>query len=183
MEQPKTTHRSAVWSLGLSLLGLFVGIIGLRFDSYGLIFLGLLAGIIFGIVGSALGNKARRRINAHPQQYQGRSRAIAGIFIGGIEVLVFLVIAVQSFISIRGLAYNASAQSAGYNYRIGEELYFNAHSHFADNIAVMFEALSPGLADDPGVTFLFGPCNASGYTFTTRHVKGDTPYVWTNQQP
>ena len=36
------------------------------------------------------------------------------------------------------------------------------------------------LADEPGVTFVFGTCNGSGYTFTTRYSNSATTYLFTD---
>lgn len=75
---------------------------------------------------------------------------------------------------------NASAQCAGHNAKIVEEmLRHNSSSAYTDRLTDLLE-WDKNLTDDPDVTFIFGPCNASGYTFTTSHAKGDKPYVFTD---
>ena len=39
------------------------------------------------------------------------------------------------------------------------------------------------LVADPAVTFLFGPCNSSGYSFTTTHARGSQGYSFSKHEP
>lgn len=78
--------------------------------------------------------------------------------------------------------YNTSAQSAGRNAKIAEEVFYVGNLDFQKYTDQLAELLiwDKNLTDDPGVTFIFGTCTASGYTFTTSHVKGDKPYEFTD---
>jgi len=97
---------------------------------------------------------------------------------------ILALIAVPNFVSLRAKAYNASAQSAGYNTRVSQELYYQntgggTTAAYASRLQDLL-SMDPNLNEDPGVTFIFGSCNNSGYTFSTRHLKGDNDYIWTN---
>jgi prepilin-type N-terminal cleavage/methylation domain-containing protein len=97
---------------------------------------------------------------------------------------ILALIAIPNFISLRAKAYNSSAQSSGYNAKISQEVaYQNSGGDnggsYVGNLAGLL-AWDKNLSDDPLVTFTFGTCNASGYTFTTRHKKGDTDYIFTD---
>jgi len=97
---------------------------------------------------------------------------------------ILALIAIPNFVQLRAKAYNSSAQSAGYNARIAEEVYFQNSGgdnggKYASTLAGLL-AWDKNLTDDPSVTFNFGTCGASGYTFTTTHAKGDTNYVITD---
>jgi hypothetical protein len=160
---PKTTPGTAIWSLVLSLVGLF-------------------SCMLLGVVGIVLGYKARAVIDANQQQLQGRGLATAGIVLGWIQVAIvplaglLALIAVPNFISLRGRAYDSVAQSAGFNAKIAEEVLFEStggegKGHYTDNLAELL-VWDKNLTDDPGVTFVFGRCNSQGYTFTTKHKDG-----------
>ena len=95
---------------------------------------------------------------------------------------ILALIAIPNFVQLRAKAYNASAVSAGYNAKIAQELYYQEAG--GDNGGSYSSSLSdllawdPNLTDDDLVTFTFGSCNTSGYTYTTTHQKGDkTHYV------
>jgi len=94
------------------------------------------------------------------------------------------LIAIPNFFALRSKAYDASAQSAGYNAQIAEELYFqNAGGDIDGRYTASLEDLlvwDKNLSDDPAVTFVFGACNASGYTFTTSHAQGHQEFVFTD---
>jgi len=97
---------------------------------------------------------------------------------------ILALIAIPNFVQLRAKAYNSSAQSAGYNAKISEEVYYQNSG--GDNgggyASTLVDLLSwdKNLTDDPKVTFAFGTCNASGYTFTTSHKQGDTTYLFTD---
>jgi type IV pilus assembly protein PilA len=97
---------------------------------------------------------------------------------------ILALIAIPNFVQLRAKAYNASAQSAGYNAKIAEELYYQNSG--GDNGGGYSDALvkllnwDKNLTDDSDVTFTFGTCNQSGYTYTTEHAKGDTQYPVTD---
>jgi len=97
---------------------------------------------------------------------------------------ILALIAIPNFVSIRTKAYNASAQSAGYNAKIAQELeYQNTNTAvsgagtYASSLATLL-VWDKNLTDDPMVTFTFGTCNNSGYTFTTTHNRGDQSYSY-----
>jgi len=97
---------------------------------------------------------------------------------------ILALIAIPNFIQIRTKAFNASAVSSGYNGKIAEELLYQDRGAESGGTysASLTELLSweKNLTDDPAVTFIFGPCTASGYTFTTQHKKGDTSYAFSD---
>jgi len=93
---------------------------------------------------------------------------------------ILALIAIPNFVQLRAKAYNASAVSAGYNAKIAQELYYqnaggdNGGSYSSD-LANLLD-WDKNLTDDADVTFTFGDCNSSGYTFTTTHANGDTSH-------
>ncbi len=69
-------------------------------------------------------------------------------------------------------AYDRSAQSVGRNIKLAQEVYFNdGHGRYTDQLKDLL-IWDKNLTNDPAVTFIFGSCDASGYTFTTLHAKG-----------
>jgi prepilin-type N-terminal cleavage/methylation domain-containing protein len=97
---------------------------------------------------------------------------------------ILALIAIPNFVQLRAKAYNASAQSAGYNARIAEEVYYQNSGGdngggYTNDLANLLK-WDKNLTDDPSVTFTFGTCGVSGYTFTTTHKKGDTSYLTTD---
>jgi len=57
----------------------------------------------------------------------------------------------------------------------------DAAAPYASNLDELLE-IDPGLTDDPEITFVFGPTNAEGYTFTVEHATGDSaPQVFTSE--
>ena len=97
---------------------------------------------------------------------------------------VLALIAIPNFVQLRAKAYDSSALSAGYNARIAEALYYHssggeAGGKYASDLADLLR-WDKNLTDDPSVTFTFGLCTGSGYTFTAAHAKGDTQYVLTD---
>jgi prepilin-type N-terminal cleavage/methylation domain-containing protein len=97
---------------------------------------------------------------------------------------ILALIAIPNFVQLRVRAYNASAQSSGYNAKVAQELYYqNAHTGaggaYASSLAALLE-WDKNLTDDPNVTFVFTAATASGYTFSTKHTSGDTFYPFTD---
>jgi len=90
---------------------------------------------------------------------------------------VLASIAVPNFINIRGKSYNASAITSGRNAQIIMEVSKKLNNTYAENLDELL-AYEKNLTDDSSVTFIFGACNASGYTFTSTHYHGDMFYVW-----
>ncbi|HPQ68276.1 MAG TPA: LamG domain-containing protein [bacterium] len=74
-------------------------------------------------------------------------------------------------------AHDQSAQTAGNNGRIAEELYYQNNMFYADNLTDLL-VWDRNLTDDPAVTFQFGYCSESGYTFRTRHDQGSRWYFF-----
>jgi len=108
--------------------------------------------------------------------------------------LIWALTASLSIVSQSGsldrLSYNKSAQSAGRNAKLAEEVYYNdcegrgggdCQGHYTDKLASLLR-YGRDLTDDPLVTFSFGNISTSGYTFTTTHKCscGRTVYTWTD---
>jgi len=89
---------------------------------------------------------------------------------------ILALIAIPNFIQLRSRAYNASAQSSGRNAKTAQEVYFqNSGGDNGGGYASTLTDLlrwDKNLSDDTDVTFSFGTCNTSGYTFTTSHSRG-----------
>ena len=97
---------------------------------------------------------------------------------------ILALIAIPNFVALRSKAYDASAQSAGRNAKLSEEVYYNDHGGdisggYADNLAALL-TYDRNLSDDSAVTFSFGSVTTSGYTFQTKHFNGKTWYTWTD---
>lgn len=91
---------------------------------------------------------------------------------------------VYTHLQFRPKAHDASAQSAGRNAKLAQEVYYHdtedeEESTYTDNLNELLQ-VDKHLTDDPMITFIFGNCNASGYTFTTRHKCGNRDYVYTD---
>lgn len=72
----------------------------------------------------------------------------------------------------RRAAYDQSAQSVGHNVKLAQEIHFNSgNNKYTDQLKDLL-VWDVNLTHDPAVTFIFGPVNASGYTFTTLNAKG-----------
>jgi hypothetical protein len=146
---------------------------------------------IVSIVGIILGFVANGRIKADPRRLGGGGMALAGIIVGfagmGFWLLFSLImvplIAIPNFVNLRAKAYNSSAQSTSYNAKIAEEVYRQNnrgdHDAYTNRLSDLLK-WDKNLTDDPAVTFTFGACNNSGYTFTTTHAKGDMSYLTTD---
>jgi len=92
---------------------------------------------------------------------------------------VVFVVGGSNFFTIQKKNPNALAQTAGTGAKLTEVKFFLEHGgRYADNLADLAR-IDPSLTADGNVTFIFGPCNQSGYTFMTRHLNGDTAYPWT----
>ncbi len=97
---------------------------------------------------------------------------------------ILALIAIPNFISLRAKAYDASAQSAGRNAKLAQEVYYNdsggeISGGYATSLAELL-AYDENLVDDASVTFTFGSANASGYTFTTQHMNSSKTFTWTD---
>ena len=97
---------------------------------------------------------------------------------------ILALIAIPNFINLRQKAYNASAQSAGRNAKLAEEVYYqnndaDAGGGYTNDLAQLL-GVDRNLTDDASVTFTFTSVGKSGYTFQTSHNKGNTVYTWRN---
>lgn len=88
---------------------------------------------------------------------------------------ILALIAMPNYVNLRISAYNASAGSAAHNAQTEQEVYKSIHDTYATDLASLL-TIDRNLTDDPEITFLFGTCNYSGYTFTVRHNRGDLDY-------
>ncbi|NLH49723.1 MAG: prepilin-type N-terminal cleavage/methylation domain-containing protein [Myxococcales bacterium] len=88
---------------------------------------------------------------------------------------ILALIAMPNYVNLRVSAYNASAGSSGHNARTEQEIYKSIHNTYAGDLSSLL-AIDRNLTDDPEMTFVFGNCNNSGYTFTVKHNRGDTYY-------
>ncbi|HDH96983.1 MAG TPA: type II secretion system protein [Proteobacteria bacterium] len=91
---------------------------------------------------------------------------------------ILALIAIPNFKNIRRRAHDVSAQSAGRQAKLAEEMYYNDHledyggrytSAAADLIVY-----DRNIFDDPGVTFIWGVADDTVFTFTTTHKDGST---------
>jgi len=98
---------------------------------------------------------------------------------------ILALIAIPNFISLRARAYNASSKSAGRNAKLSQEVWFNeaggdVSGGYTTELSDLL-SFDKNLTDDTDVTFLFGTCNVSGYTFTTSHNNSSaTTYEFTD---
>jgi type IV pilus assembly protein PilA len=94
-------------------------------------------------------------------------------------ISILALIAIPNFTNVRAKAYDASAQSAGYNAKIAMEAYYqnaggDKTGSYATNLADLL-TWDKNLTDDKLVTFWFGTTGRkSGYTFTTKHANTAT---------
>jgi Tfp pilus assembly protein PilE len=173
---PPKTSGLAVASLVLSILGFFTAFIGI--------------GIIFALIGLIMGIVAMSQIKARPNEQGGYGLALAGTILGSVSTFfavigVLALIAIPNFISLRARAYDASAKSAGRNAKLSQEVWFNEaggdiSGSYTSNLSDLL-VFDRNLTDDTDVTFIFGDCNSTGYTFTTQHANGgDTTFEYTD---
>ena len=93
-------------------------------------------------------------------------------------------IAWHNWAPLQTTVYNNGARFAGYNARVAEEIYYQNSgggfdSSYCDTLAGLL-MWDPNLNEDPGITFQFGTCNSTGYTFYTVHDHGDQVYEFTD---
>ena len=154
-----------------------VGLLCLIVPFYPVALVGIYLLPFASVAGVILGLAALVQIARRPKELHGLPRACTGIFLGTLGILIML----PGFIQLRNKSYNAVATSAGYNAKIAQELHFqqfteSEQGRYADNLAALLK-MDANLTDDVYVTFLFGECDASGYTFTTTHAKGNQFFV------
>ena len=94
---------------------------------------------------------------------------------------ILALIAIPNFQNLRQKAHNASALSAGRNAKLAQEVIFqdDETAMYANDLVPLL-SVDGNLVDDDEVTFTFGNCNTSGYTYTTTHLLGNQTYVFTN---
>ncbi len=172
---PPKTNGLAIASLVLAIIGFFTAFIGI--------------GLIFAAIALILGIVAIGQIRSNPKEQVGYGLALAGAIMGGLSSFVAVIgvlalIAIPNFISLRERAYNASAKSAGRNAKLAEEIWYNEaggdiSGAYTDKLSSLL-SFDRNLTDDSDVTFNFGACNISGYTFTTQHASGNQTYEFTD---
>ncbi len=97
---------------------------------------------------------------------------------------LFVLVAVPNFMKIRTRAYDASAKSAGRNAKRAQEFWPCEHGGdisggYKSSLAELL-SYDRNLTEDAYVTFIFGDCDISGYTYTTYHAKGNHKFVFTD---
>jgi type IV pilus assembly protein PilE len=90
---------------------------------------------------------------------------------------ILALIAVPNYQSLRRRAYDASAQSAGKNSQINEEVYYTEHETYTSSLGDLLD-FQRNLNDDPEVTFTFHFSNDSGFTLSTRHTNGTRAFTY-----
>ncbi|NLH48755.1 MAG: DUF4190 domain-containing protein [Myxococcales bacterium] len=146
--------------------------------------------MLLNIAGIVLGYQSRRLIRENPDRYTGGGLATAAIVIGWIAPILVIVVGIVLAISIPALIKYAEKSAAtppptvGYQAKLAEELYFQNRepATYTDSLAALL-TWDQSLTDDPAVTFLFGPCNQSGYTFTTKTGDAGLETVFTSRDP
>jgi hypothetical protein len=73
--------------------------------------------------------------------------------------------------------YNRSAESVGRNAKVAEEVYYQDHDSYTNQLTQLIR-VDRNLADDPEVTFTFFGANIEGYTYKTSHYRGDKSFYW-----
>ncbi len=161
----------AIASIILSIIGFFTAVFGV--------------GVLFGGVGMVLGIVARIQIKANPDQIKGYGMALAGVILGILSIAIFIGIIVfmscTGYFNVRASNYDAIAQSAGKNAKGAEDIFHIRRNDDAKPWVCDLSDLlkiDDRLDDDPEVTFIFGGCDAEGYTLTTKHAKGRESYFF-----
>ena len=92
---------------------------------------------------------------------------------------ILALIAIPNYQSLRQRAHNASALSAGRNGKLAQEVIFQNKTtdSYANDLEPLL-SVDENLLDDKHVTFTFGDCNSSGYTYTTTHLLGNQTFVF-----
>ncbi len=112
-------------------------------------------------------------------------------------ILIFgLIIGASIFVvndvcDLRIRVYDASAKSAGRNAKLAQEVCFDgekcpglcrlpefSRAYYNDLSDLL--SFDKNITDDPEVTFTFGECNCTGYTFTTQHTKSTNTFIFTD---
>jgi hypothetical protein len=99
-----------------------------------------------------------------------------------IWALLFVGAFLSLFINVRRRIPDLSACMAGKHARYTQEVWYNENGGdisggYTDQLSDLL-SFDKNLTDDEGVTFIFGQCNATGYTFTTVHKDCDCKQSW-----
>jgi Tfp pilus assembly protein PilE len=84
---------------------------------------------------------------------------------------VLTIIAIPSLNSMRARAYNASAKSAGIQFKTDQGVFHAQNFYFATTLDELL-TIDKNLLDAEGVTFVWVDANTSGYTVNIRHLAG-----------
>jgi len=89
---------------------------------------------------------------------------------------ILALIAIPNFKNIRRRAHDVSAQSAGRQTKLAEEMYYNDHledygGRYSSNMGDL-QVYDRNINDDAGVTFTWAVANDTVFTFTTTHKDG-----------
>lgn len=90
-----------------------------------------------------------------------------------IVVAIIGVLAMMAIPNVHGLrtrAYEASARSTGRNAQSVEGIIKTQTGSYTGDLDDLL-AIDKNLLDDTSVTFVFGSCDSSGYTFTMQHAR------------
>ena len=180
--QKRKTSGMAIASFISSILGLgfLAPIIVMGYSNYNieisLLKSIIVIGFIFAFDGLVLGLAAMRQIKKDEKEKRGNSLAAVAAILG----VYFTVVSINFLYVLHNRPYNASAYSAGRNARLSQEVWYNEphFPHYTDQLSD-FLSFDRNLTDDTEVTFIFGECNSTGYTFTTKHKKGSQTYLFT----
>ena len=92
---------------------------------------------------------------------------------------ILALIAIPNFINLRKRAFNSSAESAGRNAKTAQEVYYQDHDGYVNDL-VRLVGVDRNLGDDTQITFTFLGSDLEGYTYVTSHFRGDQSYRWTD---
>ncbi len=138
----------------------------------------------------AIGLLILRLVRRSPDRYAGRNLALAAMVIAVAAMMLGLVI----FMSVKRLSKapaptmtgaQASVYSTGRNAELAQRMLYEDQAiwnpdagrpSYADNLRALLE-YDKSLNADRSVTFVFGTCNTSGYTFTVMHAESPAQFV------
>jgi prepilin-type N-terminal cleavage/methylation domain-containing protein len=86
---------------------------------------------------------------------------------------ILAMVAMPNFVHLREKAEEASMISVGKDLQTTMEIYDKFHGRYTADLDAL-SAYNKNITEDPDLTFVFGTCNASGYTFTVEHVRIDS---------
>ncbi|MCL4234551.1 MAG: hypothetical protein KJ042_08535 [Deltaproteobacteria bacterium] len=140
-----------------------------------------------GILSIAISLLILRLVRRSPDRYAGRNLALAAMVIAVAAMMLGIVIR----ISVQRLAEapaptmtgaQSSVYSSGRNAMLAQTMYYNDQDSgdptYADDLETLLR-YDKRLKIDSSVTFIFGSCNQSGYTFTVKHAESPAQFVMT----